>query len=106
LKKWALLIILILGLSWMTSLAEGFVCDEADHETSTQIHDVSSPKTDPHACHVGSCHFGHCTHVQARFASTSVMEPDSHAGPHATPYSFIHIAAPDFSLIRPPLVFA
>lgn len=103
LKKWALLILLIVGLSWITTLAEGFVCDGDDHETSTRIHEEASPQTDSHACHVGSCHFGHCAHIHARLASTPVMEPDGHAGSHTTPYAFIPISAPDFSLMRPPL---
>ncbi|HET9239971.1 MAG TPA: hypothetical protein VFO10_22105 [Oligoflexus sp.] len=102
-KKWALLILLILGLSWMTSLAEGLMCDADGHDMSAQLHEESAPKTDSHACHVGSCHFGHCSHVYARLASTSIMEPDGHAGPHVTPYFFITISAPDFSLMRPPL---
>jgi hypothetical protein len=104
LKKWAILILMLMSLSWMTSLAEDFACDEASHEVSAEIHEERS--ADGHSCHVGTCHFGHCAHIHVRLAFTLARESESPPGRISTPYSFALTHAPLFFLMRPPLAFA
>ena len=95
--------ILLLGLSWTMSLVEGLACDSSEPQGLMHVQGESSHPSDSDEHHAESCHFGHCTHIHARFASSIMVEPDSHAGLHVTPYSFFLPRAPLFFLMRPPL---
>jgi hypothetical protein len=102
-KRVALLILLLIGLSWMSSLAEGIFCEENEHEATTMIHDEDAGNEDHHYCHAGTCHFGHCGHLQVRLQISPMDEPSS-SGDHASsPYSFILRSAPSSFLLKPPL---
>lgn len=105
-KKWTLLILMLISLSWITSLMEGFLCNEATHESQTEIHSESAPDTDHHSCHAGACHFGHCGHLHARLASLLMREPRGLHAQDSTPYAFILSRTPLFFLMRPPLGFS
>ncbi|WP_141731602.1 hypothetical protein [Oligoflexus tunisiensis] len=102
-KKMALFILLLLSLSWISSLAEGLLCDEKAHEPVALVDPSSSTDKDVHPCHAESCHFGHCGHLHARWQASPMEEPDSHHHRNITPYSFIVRSGPRFLPMRPPL---
>jgi hypothetical protein len=103
LKKWGLVIFLLISLSWITSLAEGFFCDESAHETTVLISEDASSQAEGHVCHAASCHFGHCGHLHVRLQASPLDEPESSFYQDTTPYTLILSHAPPTFLMRPPL---
>jgi hypothetical protein len=99
----ALFILLLLSLSWVTSLAEGLLCDEEAHEPVALVDPGRTADADLHECHAGSCHFGHCGHLHLRWQASPMDEPGSHPRLTITPYSFIVRNGPQLLPMRPPL---
>lgn len=104
LKLVRLLILLLIGLSWATTLAEGVRCEETDHHVTEWISDGDTGTHESrHPCLAGFCHFGHCGHLVLRLQSTPQDQPAGFIYRGRTPYAFALPSEPLSLPMRPPL---
>jgi hypothetical protein len=105
LRQLTLIILLLLGFSWVTSLSEGLCCDEEEqhHGVSAVLEEAGLAHDATHVCHAGSCHFGHCGHIDRPLISMRLVYPPGFPDPGSPPYSFALPTEPFDLPMRPPL---
>ena len=104
-RNLAFILLILIGCSWLSNLAEGIICDEETHENISVLTAPDTDHTDgSHVCHAGSCHFGHCAHIVPR-ASAQIQENTSQtAACDPSPYALQALSGACSLPLRPPVL--